>query len=198
MTSRQQNDQPSHPSGPDPGYRPGPLARTGLADGGATLIMTRTFRYPIGSVWSALTDPYQLRQWAPFLADRDLARLGTASLTMNGEDGDKGEHGDSQPARVRVCEPPHVLEFTWGADVLRWELEETASGTSLTLRHTLSDAGMGSAAAAGWHICLDVADGLLAGRPFGPIVGPRAREFGWDDLNDAYARQLDIPAARIW
>ena len=45
--------------------------------------------------------------------------------------------------------------------------------------------------AAGWHICFDVLDRLLAGRPIGRIVGPEAMKFGgWQRLNAEYAKQF--------
>lgn len=33
---------------------------------------------------------------------------------------------------------------------------------------------------------------------FGPIVGERAREYGWDALNSGYARQLGIDESQVW
>ena len=47
--------------------------------------------------------------------------------------------------------------------------------------------------AAGWHLCLVVAERLLDGEPIEPIVGEQAREYGWDDLHDAYAQRLGVP-----
>ncbi|MFC0529619.1 hypothetical protein [Phytohabitans kaempferiae] len=44
--------------------------------------------------------------------------------------------------------------------------------------------------AAGWHICLDVAEWLLVGRPLGAIVGEEAKKYGWEELRDAYAARL--------
>jgi hypothetical protein len=105
--------------------------------------------------------------------------------------------GPAMHAEVTVVQQPTLLEYTWGDEVVRWELTAIPEGTSLTLRHTLSQPGMTSAVAAGWHICLDVADALLAGRPVGPIVGGTAREFGWDDLNEAYAKELGVEPSKV-
>jgi hypothetical protein len=44
--------------------------------------------------------------------------------------------------------------------------------------------------AAGWHICLDVLDRLVAGQPIGRIVGPEAMKFDWQRLNVEYAKQF--------
>jgi hypothetical protein len=84
-----------------------------------------------------------------------------------------------------------VLEFSWGGQDIRWELEPLGgSGTRLKLWHGI-DRRFISMGAAGWHICLDVLDRLLAGRPIGRIVGPDAMKFqGWQRLNAEYARQF--------
>ena len=50
--------------------------------------------------------------------------------------------------------------------------------------------------AAGWHICMDVLDRLLADQPIGRIVGPEAMKFDWQRLNAEYAQQfgVELPA----
>ncbi|SCE98551.1 Uncharacterized conserved protein YndB, AHSA1/START domain [Micromonospora coriariae] len=156
------------------------------ADGGTTLVFVRDLRHPPATVWAALTDPAQLAEWAPFLADRNLGAPGAAVLTMV-----DGETAIPAPATVRRAEPPHLLEYSWGEDLLRWELSPLVSGTRLTLRHTLADPGMLPMVAAGWHLCLDVADRLLDGHPVGPIRGAEALDFGWSELRDTYAGRLD-------
>jgi hypothetical protein len=60
----------------------------------------------------------------------------------------------------------------------------------LTLQHTLDDHDMLAKVAAGWHIYLVVAERLLAGDPIGPIRGAEAKNFGWEELRDAYAERL--------
>ena len=48
--------------------------------------------------------------------------------------------------------------------------------------------------AAGWHICFDVLEQLLAGQPIGRIVGAEAMKFGgWQRLNPEYAKQFGVP-----
>ena len=145
----------------------------------------RQLRHPPAKVWSALTDPAQLSEWAPFIADRDLGTIGDATLTMI-----DGETTVDMPASVRRVEPPHLLEYSWGTDVLRWELTATGNGTRLTLSHTLDDRDWLPKVAAGWHLCLDVAERLLDGTPIGPIRGNDAKNYGWDELHDSYAARL--------
>jgi uncharacterized protein YndB with AHSA1/START domain len=171
-------------------YQAGECANVEVeADGDRwALVFVRELAHPPQKVWSALTDPAALREWSPFDADRDLGSPGAAQLSMAG-----GPQPEVSKAEVRRAERPHLLEYTWGSDVLRWTLEAIATGTRLTLRHTLDDRGWIPKVAAGWQICLDVADFYLSGAPIGRIVAAAAREHGWDRLNDAYARRLDIP-----
>jgi len=154
-------------------------------DGGWTLVFVRDLRHPPSRVWAALTEPAQLAAWSPFEPDRDLAGTGPATLTMI--DGDDRE---DTPAVVRRAEPPTLLEYTWGGDLLRWELAPATTGTRLTLRHRVADRDWLPKVAAGWHLCLDVADHLLAGHPVPPIRGEAARDHGWDDLAAAYTSKL--------
>jgi uncharacterized protein YndB with AHSA1/START domain len=158
------------------------------ASGRWTLVFTRQLKHPPERVWQALTDPAELRAWAPFDASRDLGRSGPAVLTMAGAKAPGPD--DDMPAEVRVVERPRRLEYTWGEDLLRWELEPIPSGTRLTLYHTVTDRSWLSKVAAGWHICLDVAERNLAGDPVGRIVADQAMAHGWQRLNDGYAAVL--------
>jgi hypothetical protein len=92
---------------------------------------------------------------------------------------------------VKRADAPEVLEFNWGGQEIRWELEPLGGGgTRLTLWHSI-DRRFISMGAAGWHICFDVLERLLAGRPIGRIVGPQAMKFGgWQRLNAEYAKQF--------
>lgn len=175
-------------------YEPSPLADVRAeqaTDGRWTLVFVRDLPHPPARVWRALTTPADLGEWAPYTADRDLAKPGPATLTMI--DGD--ERGDIA-VEVTEVDPEHTLAYSWGTDVLRWDLAPTASGTRLTLHHTVADPSWITQVAAGWHICLDVADHLLADNPIGPIRGNAARAHGWESLRDSYATKLDIPTER--
>ncbi|MCM2423807.1 SRPBCC domain-containing protein [Streptomyces sp. RKAG293] len=96
------------------------------------------------------------------------------------------------PPRLRA-EPPALLEYALNTDLLRWELAATDTGTRLTLRHTVKDRDWIPKVAAGWHLCLDVAERLLEGRPIPPIGGTAAVGFGWSELNEQYAQKSGIP-----
>jgi uncharacterized protein YndB with AHSA1/START domain len=136
-------------------------------------------------VWTALTDPAELDQWAPFTAATDLGRPGGTTLTLV-----DGSDRTDLPATVLRAEPPTLLEYTWGEDRLRWELEPSGTGTRLTLRHTLAEPAADAMIAAGWHLCLLVLRRLLDGNPIGVIRGRDATAHGWASLRDGYAAKL--------
>ena len=155
-----------------------------------TLVLVRDLRHPPAMVWEALTDPEQLREWAPFDADRSLATPGPTNLSTVGS-----PQPQVSESKVIRAEEPKLLEYTWGGNLLRWELEARASGTRLRLWHNI-DRGFISMGAAGWHICFDVLDRLLAGEPIGRIVGREAMKFDWPRLNAQYAEQLGVESPK--
>lgn len=155
-----------------------------------TLKLVRELRHSPEKVWQALTDPAQLREWAPFDADRDMGHVGPVTLSTVGTP--KPQVSETTVTRA---DPPRLLEYRWGQQSLQWVLEPTEMGTRLTLRHKI-DRRFVSMGAAGWHICFDVLDGLLSGAPLGRIVAGDAMKFGWPRLNAAYAEQFGIDAPR--
>ena len=169
-------------------YTPGPATGAQvLKDGDKwTLVLVRDLRHSPARVWQALTDPAQLREWAPFEADGSLGTVGTkVNLTTVGA---PALHVTE--TRVRRADAPKALEYNWGGFDLRWELEALGGGTRLTLWANIDRRYM-SMGAAGWHISLDVLDRLLSGDPIGRIVGPEAMKFGgWKRLNAEYAKQF--------
>jgi hypothetical protein len=99
-------------------------------------------------------------------------------------------------ATVKRADAPKVLEYNWGGNDMRWELEALGDGTRLTLWHNI-DRRYIAMGAAGWHICFDVLDHLLGGVPLGRIVGPDAMKFGWKRLHAEYAKQFGIEAPNL-
>jgi uncharacterized protein YndB with AHSA1/START domain len=171
-------------------YTPGPASGARIEKDGEkwTLVLVRELRHAPDKVWRALTDPAHLREWAPFDAD---ASLGTAGATVN-----LTAVGAPTPTvsetRVTRADAPRLLEYTWGGQDLRWELEPAGAGTRLTLWHNI-DRRYIAMGAAGWHVCFDVLDRALEAAPIGRIVGPDAMRFdGWQRLHAEYARQFGV------
>ncbi len=169
-------------------YSPGPATVAQVRKDGEqwTLVLVKELRHPPARVWQALTDPAELREWAPFDADGSLATVGaTVKLTTVG-----APQLHVTETKVTRAEAPTLLEYNWGGFHMRWQLEALSGGTRLTL-WTNIDRRFISMGAAGWHICLDVLDHLLGGTPIGRIVGPEAIKFGgWQRLNAEYAKQF--------
>jgi uncharacterized protein YndB with AHSA1/START domain len=174
-------------------YAPGPATGAQVRKDGEkwTLILVRQLRHSPDKVWQALTDPAQLREWAPFDADRSLGTSGTTvKLTTVG-----APKAQVSETTVKRADPPRLLEYDWGGNEIRWELEAFGGGTRLTLWHNI-DRRFISMGAAGWHICVDVLDHLLDGTPLGRLVAGDAMKFGWSRLNAEYAEQFGIEAPK--
>ncbi|MEP7064140.1 MAG: SRPBCC family protein [Betaproteobacteria bacterium] len=173
-------------------YAPGAAAGAKVRKNGDkwTLVLVRDLAHPPAKVWNALTDPEQLREWAPFDSDRNLGAVGTAKLSTVG-----APTPHVTETRVQRADAPRTLEYSWGGNDIRWELEPLAGDrTRLTLWHNI-DRGFISMGAAGWHICFDVMERHLAGQPVGRIVGANAMKFGgWQRLNAEYAKQFGVEA----
>jgi uncharacterized protein YndB with AHSA1/START domain len=171
-------------------YSPGAAAGAQVRKDGTewTLVLVRELRHPAAKVWEALTDPAQLREWAPFDADRNLGTTGAVRLSRVGA---PAPHVSE--TSVTRAEAPALLEYSWGGHDIRWELEPLANGTRLTLWHNI-DRRFVSMGAAGWHICFDVLDRFLGGHPICRIVAGDAMKFGWQRLNAEYASQFGIEA----
>ena len=169
-------------------YTPGPASGAEVRKDGEkwTLILVRELRHSPETVWQALTDPAHLREWAPFEADGSLGTVGTkVRLTTVG-----APTPQVSETTVTRAEAPKVLEYNWGGNDIRWELEPLGRGTRLTLWHNI-DRRFISWGAAGWHICFDVLDQFLAGDPIGRMVGMETMKFeGWQRLQKEYAQQF--------
>lgn len=171
-------------------YTPGPASGARIDKDGEkwTLVLARDLRHSPEKVWQALTDPAQLHEWALFEADGSLGRAGaTVKLITVG-----APAAYTSETTITRADAPTVLEYSWGGNDLRWELERLGSGTRLTLWHNI-DRRYISMGAAGWHICFDVLDRLLGGTPIGRMVGPETMKFeGWQRLHAEYAKQFGV------
>jgi uncharacterized protein YndB with AHSA1/START domain len=173
-------------------YTPGPASGAQMRKQEGqnwTLILVRELRHAPEKVWEALTDPAHLREWAPFDADGSLGTVGaTVKLTTVGA---PAPHVTE--TRVTRADAPNALEYKWGGNDMRWELEALGGGgTRLTLWTSINRHFIATGAA-GWHICFDVLDRLLAGQPMGRTVGPDVMKFGgFQRLHADYAKQFGV------
>lgn len=90
-------------------YTPGPanLARVQKDGEKWTLVLVRQLRHPPERVWRALTDPAELRQWAPFDADGNMGIAGsTVKLNTVGTSA-----ALISETRIKRADGPNVLEY---------------------------------------------------------------------------------------
>jgi uncharacterized protein YndB with AHSA1/START domain len=160
--------------------RLGTLSRQGER---CTLRFTRRLAHPREKVWRAVTEPEHLAVWFPqeIVGERQAG----ASLRF------VSPAGDAFDGELLVFDPPSVLEFTWGPDLLRIELAADGPGTLLTLTDTFDDLGKAARDAAGWHECLDRLGDELDGAA--PLDWGRT----WREVHPAYVSRLGPEAATI-
>jgi uncharacterized protein YndB with AHSA1/START domain len=133
----------------------------------------RRLPYPVERVWRAITDPEDLRNWFPGVP-RFTLEAG-AEFVVEGDAGGTGH--------IREVDPPHVLDFSWNGELLRFELAPDRDGCLLTFTHRLGDLSLGAQTAAGWDLCLDRLAAQLAGAP----IDQRAALERWPALHERYA-----------
>jgi len=144
----------------------------------------RLYRRPLESVWKALTEPDRLADWMgesvvePFVGGRYETML----------DGIKPMRG-----RVRVWEPPTLLEYDWHSDhapqsIARWELSPVETGTRVIFRHQGIPYANANLMSPGWHVYLDHLGAVLDSVPAGNF------ETTWRQMQDIYAARYGLEA----
>jgi uncharacterized protein YndB with AHSA1/START domain len=153
------------------------------ASTGWRLRFTRELAHPAERVWRAVTEAEHLQAWFPMRIHGDWVVGGP--LTFADPEG----RGLEFTGKVLAYQPPSVLEFSWGPDVLRLEIEARGAGCFLTLLDTFDELGKAARDAAGWHVCLDLlAAHLDGGGPAGPT---------WSQIHPDYVTAFGPEAATI-
>jgi len=149
------------------------------------LRFARELHHSPDKVWRALVEPEHLEAWFPTTMEGDRAAGAPLKFSFR-------EHeAPPMDGEMITYQPPSVLEFKWGEDILRFELQPVEDGTLLTLYDTFDKLGRAARDAAGWHVCLDILElHLLGGDP--PDQG-RA----WKDVHAQYVEALGPDAATI-
>jgi uncharacterized protein YndB with AHSA1/START domain len=147
-----------------------------------TVRLERQLVDPPSVVWRAITEREQLSKWFPcdVIVEGGRWIVGAAisfpfpsdviDMTLQGE--------------VLEVEEPTRLAFSWGDEVLRFELSASADGTRLVLMDELAPS-RAARNAAGWDDCLDRLVGLTIKTDawqthfaqyqsdFEPVLGPQ-------------------------
>ena len=149
-----------------------------LVEGGErpSVRLVRHLQDPPEAVWSAITDRDQLRFWFPcdvvleggrWKAGADIAFVFPSHLidmTLSGI--------------VLEVDEPHRLSYTWGDEVLRFELTPEGEGTHLVLVDELGPS-IAARNAAGWEDCLD------------RLVGSTPVEGAWKEHFEEYSARFE-------
>lgn len=117
----------------------------------------RHLKHSVEKVWSSLTENDMLAKWFSELRVDDLREGGIIKFDMQ-----DGTFEELEIIELKICS---VLEYTWGEDLVRFELYPEPEGCRLVLiekikkitNHTPKDIS-------GWDVCLDVIEALLDSR----------------------------------
>ncbi|HEX7049933.1 MAG TPA: SRPBCC family protein [Longimicrobiales bacterium] len=164
------------------------------ADGRWRLRFVRALPYSRERVWRALTEERHLAAWFPTTIEGEL-RAG-AALTFRF----RGVEAPPTIGELIACEPPRLLEFTWGGsedgstplEHVRFELTPDGAGCVLIFTTTYDAVGKSARDAAGWHVCFENLARRLAGEE--PVANPAER---WKPLNRLYAERFGPEASTI-
>jgi uncharacterized protein YndB with AHSA1/START domain len=127
---------------------------------------------PPDEVWRALTDPAELRTWFPQHIMAGEWKAGSA-LEFVARDNLAPQFA----GEVLIAEEPRLLSYTWGTDVLTFELIPTDDGgTRLILTDEL-DADTAARNAAGWELCLEALLGATSSGDWKPRFDRYAAAF---------------------
>lgn len=149
------------------------------------LRFTRELAHPREKVWRAITQPEHLAAWFPQRITGDWVTGGKLAFSS------PGGGGPDFGGEVLACEPPSVLEFSWGTDVLRLELEPSGAGCRITLLDTFGELGKAARDAAGWDECVDrLVRHLDGAAPLPP--GQR-----WSEVHPGYVEAFGPEGATI-
>jgi uncharacterized protein YndB with AHSA1/START domain len=153
--------------------------------GGKTVLrFERRLAHRPEKVFRAISDPAELAHWFPARMETELRPGAAIRFTFEGDDLD-GPGGE-----ILEVDPPKLLVYTWGDDVLRWEIVPEGDGSRLFFSQTLAEGGTsgglpGTARnAAGWDVCL--AD--LAAR----LDGEGSRGVEWFPLFEGYVERFGL------
>jgi uncharacterized protein YndB with AHSA1/START domain len=150
------------------------------------LRFARDLAHPPEKVWRAVTEPGHLDAWFPQRIVGGWA-VG-APLTFESP---RGEHPPFD-GEVLACEPPSLLEFRWGTDVIRFEIVPSPRGCTFVLTDTFAELGKAARDAAGWHACVDFLEQHLSG-----AAAPWSSGERWGEVHPGYVARFGPEAATM-
>lgn len=155
-------------------------------DGRAVLHFTRPLRHRPEQVWQALTDPVELAAWFPTTIEGELAPGAALRFVL------RELEAPAFSGEAITVDPPSLLVFQWGDELLRFELEPDGEGTLLHFSAAFYELGKAARDGGGWHDCLDRLGDALDGTTTPGTAGDR-----WRKVRDAYRERFGPDASTI-
>lgn len=142
---------------------PKPTGSLSSTSTGPDLVLTRTFRAPVGDVWDSLTESERTSRWfGPWAGTPGAGQ--SISVTMTAEDGDP-----EMPMTIEACEPPHHLAVSAVDEYGTWKLEvhltERDGTTEMRFVQHLTDTATVGDTGPGWEYYLDRFTAALGDEP---------------------------------
>jgi uncharacterized protein YndB with AHSA1/START domain len=157
-------------------------------DGKPALRFERRYPHPMDRVWRAISDPAEMARWFPSNVEgqravgADLAFFDEAQRAAAREAGEPTrDDGPELHGRVVAYDPPKVFAFTWGPELLRFELVPDGADTRLLFTQILSHQSVAARNGSGWHMCLGALDEVLG-------AGDASDE--WQDVYTDYLERM--------
>ena len=142
-----------------------------LAGGTWTLRYVRHLQHPAAKVWRAITESEHLAAWFPADIVGDRQTGADVEMPFWPDVAERFEVAEPDTrGHIEVWDPPATFELLWEGERLRFDLEATDAGTTLTLAVVVQDPTIAVDAAAGYHVCLDRLQVLLDTGSTPPLI----------------------------
>ena len=125
-----------------------------------TVRFERRLAHSPKKVWRVLTEPELMKNWFPSDVVGGWAKGAKLRFVFEEGEGEGIEDADLQ-GEVLSVEPFRLLEYRWGANVLRYELTADGDGCRLVFSESFEDGSIAARNAAGWEMCLANLEAIL-------------------------------------
>lgn len=153
------------------------IAKIKMTEKGLVAQSERRLNHSVEDVWAMLTDNDLLKKWFQELRVGELREGGFMKFDI----------ADVLHEKLEITELKtlSVLEFDWFGDEVRFELHVAEYGCLLIFKEKVNSiTEQTKKDLAGWHVCLDVIQALLDGKPI-------LREAEWEKWHQEYVQVLD-------
>ncbi len=115
----------------------------------------RAYPQSVVRVWAAISNEQEISAWMQYPTSLDSRVGGAIHIDFSSRGALEGV----------VCnlEPLHLLIYTWGDSLVKWEIEDASGETQLHLSHIGVRPELINGLGAGWHAFLDQLEDYLDG-----------------------------------